>query len=117
MSGFSGEDGLHIHAILELSHSTSAGLSLNGQNIIDYDANHDRLCGHLFFAQDPTSLSLEADIYIDRTSVEVFVDGGLFSYSLRRDDGKTEGGFRFWGPKITVRDLQVDTISGIWNKR
>ncbi|MBQ6087377.1 MAG: glycoside hydrolase family 32 protein [Bacteroidales bacterium] len=116
MKGFSGQDGLHIHAILELSYSTSAGLSLNGQNIIDYDTNHNRLCGQLFFAQDPTSLSLEADVYIDRTSVEVFVDGGLFSYSLRRDDGKTEGDLRFWGPGITVRDLQVDTISGIWNK-
>lgn len=105
---------MHIHCRLELSYATSAGLDLNGQHLMDYDTNQNTLCGYFFFAQDPEALSLEADIYIDRTSVEVFVDNGLFSYSLPHRH-ETEGdGFRFWGREITVRNLTVDRIASIW---
>ena len=65
--------------------------------------------------QDPTSMELSADIYIDRTSIEVFIDGGLYSYSMeRRSDPSNKEGFHFWGNRIEVKDLQVFSVESIW---
>lgn len=51
-------------------------------------------------------MELTADIYIDRTSIEVFIDGGLYSYSMeRRPDMNNKEGLHFWGNRIEVKDL------------
>ena len=110
----------HLRATLNLSYATSAGLKFCGQNIIDYDLNRNTLNGQPYSPQDPTSLSLTMDIYIDRTSVEVFIDDGLYSYSMERKSlpprGEEGGGlpFEFWGSEITVTDLQLDAVESIW---
>ena len=119
----------HLRATLNLSYATSAGLRYSGQNIIDYDLNRNTLNGQPYSPQDPTSLSLTMDIYIDRTSVEVFIDDGLYSYSAQTPSnsplkgenkkasplgGGLEGSFEFWGSEITVTDLQLDAVSSIW---
>jgi hypothetical protein len=59
-------------------------------------------------------MALEMDVYIDRTGVEVFLDGGLFSWSARRRTDGDRSGFRFWGTEISITDLAVDTVDGIW---
>ena len=106
--------GLHLKARLSLSYATSAGLRLNGQDIVDYDTNQNTLNGQFYSPLVPGSLNLDLDIYIDRTSVEVFVDGGLYSYSLERRLSDSHEGLKFWGREITVRNLQVDTVDSIW---
>ncbi|MBQ7461711.1 MAG: glycoside hydrolase family 32 protein [Bacteroidaceae bacterium] len=113
-------EGAFLHATLNLSYATSAGLKFNGQNIIDYDLNRNTLNGQPYSPQDPTSLSLTMDVYIDRTSVEVFIDDGLYSYSMERKNlpprGEEGGGlsFEFWGSEITVTDLQLNAVESIW---
>ena len=54
-----------------------------------------------------TSTEITADIYIDRTSVEVFIDDGAYSYSMGRKPviGNKEG-FKFWGNGIEVKGLR-----------
>ena len=42
------------------------------------------LAPHKMCIRDSTSMELTADIYIDRTSIEVFIDGGAYSYSMKR---------------------------------
>lgn len=106
-------DGLHLTFTLHLNHRTSAGLSLSGRNILDYDSNFNTINGQFYSPQDPTSMDLTADIYIDRTSVEVFIDDGLYSYSMEWHEKKPEG-LRFWGTNLTVSGLKVDRIRGIW---
>ncbi|MBQ7179659.1 MAG: glycoside hydrolase family 32 protein [Bacteroidaceae bacterium] len=106
--------GLHLQARLSLSYATSAGLRLDGQNIVDYDTNQNTLNGQFYSPPVPGSLDLDLDIYIDRTSVEVFVDGGRYSYSLERRPSDNRDGLQFWGRETTIRNLQADTISGIW---
>ncbi|MBQ2460053.1 MAG: glycoside hydrolase family 32 protein [Bacteroidaceae bacterium] len=108
------DEGLHLHFVLTLSHSTGAGLELNGQRIVDYDLNHNTLSGRFFSPADPTSMSLSVDIYIDRTSVEVFVEDGMYSYSLERRCDANRSGFRFFGNRISVSDLCVDSIDSIF---
>ncbi len=63
-----------------------------------------------------TSMEITADIFVDRTSIEVFVNGGSYSYSLERKSvpGNQEG-IQFWGNRIEVKDLKLYTAQSIWN--
>lgn len=106
-------DGLHMNFTLHLNHRTSAGLSLAGRNILDYDSNFNTINGQYYSPQDPTSMDLTADIYIDRTSVEVFIDGGLYSYSMEWHERKPDG-LHFWGTNLAVSGLKVDRMKSIW---
>lgn len=106
-------DGIHLVFTLHLNHRTSAGISLSGRNILDYDSNFNTINGQYYSPQDPTSMDLTADIYIDRTSVEVFIDGGLYNYSMEWHERKPEG-LRFWGTNLTVSGLKVDHVKSIW---
>lgn len=114
LARYAKEDALHISTKLHLSYSTSAGLRLHGQNIIDYDTNGNTLNGYFYSPQDPTALTLDLDVYIDRTSVEVFVEDGLFSYSVERNPDKGVHELLFWGNEITLEDLVVDKIDSVW---
>lgn len=113
LSSLNLKDGLHLTFTLHLNHRTSAGLSLSGRNILDYDSNFNTINGQFYSPQDPTSMDLTAEVYIDRTSVEVFIDGGLYSYSMEWHERKSEG-LRFWGTNLTVSDLRVDRVESIW---
>ncbi|HEX3006162.1 MAG TPA: GH32 C-terminal domain-containing protein, partial [Bacteroidales bacterium] len=65
--------------------------------------------------EDRTSMEITADIIIDKTSVEVFVDGGAFSYAIeRKANAKNTEGFRFFGNAITIKDLKVYPLKSIW---
>ena len=115
LEAFSQSDCLRLRTTLKLTYATDAGLSLFGQRIIDYDMNGTQLNGVFYSPQDPTSMELTADIYIDRTSIEVFIDGGVYSYSMdRRTDRNGNEGFRVWGNQIEVKSLEVFTVDSIW---
>ena len=115
LEAFSQSDCLRLRTTLKLTYATDAGLSLFGQRIIEYDMNGTQLNGVFYSPQDPTSMELTADIYIDRTSIEVFIDGGVYSYSMdRRTDRNGNEGFRFWGNQIEVKSLEVFTVDSIW---
>ncbi|PZP50745.1 MAG: 2,6-beta-D-fructofuranosidase [Pseudopedobacter saltans] len=108
---------LRLKTTIHLSHATSAGLSLFGQNLIDYDMNNNTINGIFYSPQDRTSMELTADIYIDKTSIEVFIDNGLYSYSMeRRPDKNNNAGFQFWGNNIEVKNLELFDAKSIWNK-
>lgn len=114
------QDGLHLRATLNLTYATSAGLKFDGQTLIDYDLNRNTLNGQFYSPQDPTSLSLTMDIYIDRTSIEVFIDDGLYSFSMDRKRAISTPrnpvtmGFEFWGGDINVTDIQLDAVESCW---
>lgn len=106
---------LRIETTIKLSHATSAGFNLFGQRIIDYDMNSNLINGVFYSPEDMTSMELTAYIYIDRTSVEVFIDGGKYSYSMeRRPDENNKEGFHFWGNNISVKDLKIYSVKSIW---
>ena len=113
LASLTDKDALHLSFTIHLNHCTSAGLSLSGRNILDYDSNFNTINGQFYSPQDPTSMALTADIYIDRTSVEVFIDEGLYSYSMEWNERKPEG-LRFWGTNLTVSGLKVDRVRSIW---
>ncbi|MVN78877.1 2,6-beta-D-fructofuranosidase [Hymenobacter sp. HMF4947] len=109
-------DCLRIKTTIKLSHATRAGLNLFGQHLIDYDLNSNLLNGTFYSPQDMTSMTITADIYIDRTSIEVFIDGGVYSYSMeRKPDARNTEGFKFWGNTIEIKDLEIYNAKSIWN--
>lgn len=112
---YNNSDGLRIKTTIKLSHATGAGLKLFGQHIINYDMNFNLINGTFYSPQDMTSMELTADIYIDRTSIEVFIDDGAYSYSMERkpEENNTEG-FHFWGNNIDVKNLEIYTVKSIW---
>ncbi len=115
LAPFAKADCLRLRATLQLSHATNASLRLAGQGLLDYDLNGNTVNGSFYSPQDPTSMEITADIYLDRTSVEVFIDGGLFSCSMGRTlpaDGAE--GFRLDGNRVTVKSLEVFTLPSIW---
>ncbi len=117
-------EGAFLHATLNLSYATSAGLRLDGQTIVDYDLNRNTINGQFYSPQDPTSLSLTMDVYIDRTSIEVFIDDGLYSYAQTLSNSPLKGenrkspfkgdleglGFEFWGTDISVSNIRLDAV-------
>ena len=77
--------------------------------------NFNRINGVFYSPEDMTSMEITADIILDKTSVEVFIDDGAYSYSMeRRPDMKNKEGFRFWGNNVEVKDLEVYTLRSIW---
>lgn len=107
---------LRIRTRIKLSHATSAGLSLFGQALLNYDLNFNLVNGVFYSPDDRTSMEIEADIILDKTSVEVFIDGGAYSYSFERKfDKNNKDGFQFFGNNIEILDLKVSTMKSIWN--
>ncbi|MFV0417995.1 MAG: DUF4980 domain-containing protein [Dysgonomonas sp.] len=108
-------DCLRIKATIKLSHATSAGFNLFGHRIIDYDMNGNRINGVFYSPEDMTSMELSADIYVDKTNVEVFIDGGAYSYAMEyRPHKDNKEGYHFWGQNIEVKNLEVYTAESIW---
>ena len=102
-----------IRATISLSHATSAGLALNGQNIVDYDMNRNTVNGTFYSPEEIGSMDLSFDIILDSTSAEVFIDGGALSLvmELHRRNGD---GLNFWGNNIKVKHLQLFSLDSIW---
>lgn len=115
LKDFSKTDCLRIKTTIKLSHATSAGLNLDGQSLVDYDMNSNLINGVFYSPDDCTSMELTADIYIDRTSIEVFIDDGAYSYSMKRVPyaGNREG-LHFWGNNIEIKRLDVFSVESIW---
>ena len=115
LKSYNTADRLRIKTTIKLSHATNAGLNLFGQRILDYDMNNNLINGVFYSPEDMTSMEVTADVYIDRTSIEVFIDGGAYSYSMeRKKDDKNAEGFHFWGNNIEVKNLEVYQVKSIW---
>lgn len=115
LDNFKDEDCLRIKTTFKLSHATSAGLSLFGQHLIDYDLNANKINGVFYSPNDMTSMEISADIYIDKTSVEVFIDDGAYSYSMEKKFSQdNKDGFHFWGNNIEIKNLEVFEAKTIW---
>lgn len=112
---FYSSDCLRIKTTFKLSHATNAGLNLFGQSLINYDMNSNLVNNIFYSPEDKTSMEITADIFIDKTSIEVFIDGGAYSYSMeRRKRPNNNEGLRFWGNNIEIKSLEVYPVKSIW---
>ena len=111
-------DCIRIKTTFKLSHATDAGFNFFGQQIVGYNMNGNTINGVFYSPEDMTSMELTADIYIDKSTIEVFIDGGVYSYSLeRRSSRNNTEGFHFWGNNIEVKNLEVYSAKSIWTDK
>ena len=77
--------------------------------------NYNLINGLFYSPENRTSMEISADIIIDKTSVEIFVDGGAFSYAIERKSvpGNKEG-FKFFGNNPEIKELTVCSMRSIW---
>jgi len=105
-----------IKTTIKLSHPTDGGLRLDGQAVLRYDMNYNLINGLFYTPEERTSMEINADIIIDRTSVEVFIDGGAFSYAIERKAAPgNKDGFKFFGRDIEIKYLKACSMRSIWH--
>jgi sucrose-6-phosphate hydrolase SacC (GH32 family) len=115
LTPYSNNDCLRVQFTLKLSHATDAGFNLYGQQLMRYDLNSNQVNGIFYSPDDMTSMEITADVIIDKTSVEVFIDNGAYSYCIeRRPQGNNREGYHFWGNAIEIKDLKVYSLKPIW---
>jgi len=111
-----GQATLYKEANRPLYHfTTRRGWNNDPNDLVFYDMNHNRVNNVFYSPEDMTSMEITADIFIDKTSIEVFIDNGAYSYSMeRRSHANNTDGFRFWGHNIEVKNLEVNPLKSIW---
>ena len=113
-------DGMRIKAKMRFAHTREAGIMLDGQKILDYDMIFSRVNGTFYCPDDMTSTELTVDMYIDRSSVECYVDGGLYSFVIERKAEGNDKGLKFWSLEDMnldqVENLEVYSAKSIWKK-
>ncbi|HEX8607547.1 MAG TPA: GH32 C-terminal domain-containing protein [Pedobacter sp.] len=115
LKDFYSSDRFRVKATIKLSHATSGGFNLFAQRVLDYDMNNNTINGVFYSPESIVGMELSADIYVDRTSIEVFIDGGKYSYSMeRKPDKNNKEGLHFWGNNIEVKNLEVYSVKSIW---
>jgi fructan beta-fructosidase len=108
------EDHLHLKVVIKLSAGNSAGLNLNGQKLFGIDQSINQINDAIYSHEDLSGTSRIIDLYIDKTSIEVFVDDGRYSYSMPRVGIGNFKGLEFWGDDIQIIDLLVYPMNSIY---
>lgn len=118
---FRGNDVLRIRATIHLTYATDVSLCYQGERLFNYDMNGNRLQGEFYYPptvtqQSDSNMDITLDLYVDRTIVEGYVNGGAFSYSFQRDAGRhADEGYVFYGNQLEIRNLEIYTLrQSIW---
>ena len=75
--------------------------------------NGNRINGTFYSPEDMTSMELTADLIVDRTAVDLFIDNGAYAHYMQRE-GKNKDGYLFWGNNIEIKSLQINPMKSIW---
>ena len=106
----------HIKTQVEIIDRTSFQLNFNGNTIAKYDMNYNRLNGAFYEGADAESRKINLEILVDRTSVEIFADGGKFTVVESLSAAKDDSGLKFGTPRglFHVNHLEVHELKSIW---
>ena len=97
--------------------ATGASLALNGQNLLNYDMNHNTANGVPFTVSAIASMKMCGEVILDRTAAEVFLDSGALSLTVQRNlADENKDGLRFGGSLTKIDKLEISPLSSIWNK-
>lgn len=117
MRQFDRDELLRIKVKLHLTYATDAGLRYNDHRIVKYDMNGNLLNDQFYVPDSPGSMDLDAEVYIDHGVVEVFIDGGAYSYSMNYpSDPNRQQKFSFYGNQTEIKSLEVARGKSIWKQ-
>lgn len=108
-------DRIMVRAKMRMSHPTNAGLEVDGQRVLNYDLNFNKINDVHYFPQEIGSLTLDFDMYLDAMSIETFFDNGLYCEIMERPEKKIENKLQFWTLEpLHIESLEVYDVSSIW---
>ena len=108
-------DIFHIKMKVTINDGTRFNFLYHGNSIVEYDMNFNTLNDAFYENGDAGSRSIGLEILIDRTSVEIFADGGAFTVVSSIKEAKTNGGLAFLENKnIKIHSLEVHQLNSIW---
>jgi fructan beta-fructosidase len=100
---------------IQITDGTVFDVKYRGNSIAHYDMNHNKLNGSFYPGDDISKLTFDLEILVDRTSVEVFADGGKFTSIRAAEIAKNDEGFKFGGD-IKIHMLEIHELNSIWKK-
>ena len=109
-------DIFHIKMTVEILDGTEFSYHYNGNPLVKYDMNYN-LLNEVFYSGDENPLDIELELIVDRTSVEIYADGGAFTIVSQLEESKDDSGFLFktGGDRpIKVHSLEVHQMNSIW---
>ena len=104
---------LHMRITYKMNNASGSNFCINDRPIVDVNASFDLLNGRFYSPQKFGGLEYQFDLYLDRTSVEVFMEGGLYNWVSELVCNQAGRKFEFGGD-VTVTELIIDTIDSIW---
>ncbi len=111
---FGYENCLHLKVTCKLDGGRKAGLNFAGQELFSIDQSIRQLNGVRYSDEDLSGTPRTLEILIDKTSIEVFADGGRYSYSMPRQGTPNGKGFEFWGNELQIIELQIYKMNSIY---
>ncbi|MDH3649493.1 MAG: GH32 C-terminal domain-containing protein, partial [Saprospiraceae bacterium] len=106
----------HIKMKVRILDGTQFQFHYNGNSIAKYDMNYNLLNGAFYQSINAQDGSIELELLVDKTSVEIFADGGAFTVVEELPDAENDRGLEFgpaWSP-IEVTYLEVHELKSIW---
>ena len=108
-------DLFRIKVKVELISGNHFQIIFNGNIIADHGLDKNEINGAFYENYDSESRTVELDIFVDRTSVEVFVDGGAFSTAHPLEEAKNSNGLEIYGHNhYNIKSLEVIELNSIW---
>lgn len=110
-------DAFHIKMKVEIIEGIRFILELDGNQIAHYSMNHNTL-NDVFFEDDQIqSRTMDLEIIVDRTSVELFAQNGKFTkIDARKSPVNGKKGFYFnpHGSKLKIHEFEIAPLTSIW---
>ncbi len=109
-------DMLQIKMKVEMIEGIAFDLHLDGNSIATYSFNHNKLNGAFYGGDRIEHKTIELEILVDKTSVEVFADGGKFTTISPRHLPKNKAGLQFTPrhDQVKIHHLEVHSLKSIW---
>lgn len=107
-------DLFHIKMKVRITDGTSFDFRKNGNSIVRYDMNHNKLNGAFYEGSDIENMTMTIEVLLDRTSMEIFADQGRYSIIGPIGIPKNDNGFEFKG-QIKILSLELHELRSIWN--
>ena len=65
----------------------------------------------------PVETSVDFQVYMDQSSVEIFVDGGRYVFTNQIFPVQPYNQLRLHGEATTIQQLEINKINSTWNEQ
>jgi len=108
-------DLLHIKTTVEQVQHLDFRFKKDGASLVHYQFNHNLLNDVFFAGEMIADMTISLELIIDRTSVEIFADGGRFSLIEQLANAENNNGLEFaTGGELIIHTLEVHELKSIW---